>query len=82
MLAEGFILMVVTQIWKKIAEKFGVETGRFMIHCFLFAVCLIYSGLRHFGYWDLFGEELIGIWTTASGSYEVLKTIIEKVINR
>jgi hypothetical protein len=28
MLAEGFILMILVQIWKWIVKKFGVETGR------------------------------------------------------
>lgn len=74
--------MVVAQIWKKLAQKFGVETGRFIMHLSLFTIAFIYSALQYFGYWQLFGTTLIQIWATASGLYEIAKTIIEKVIQQ
>ena len=36
MLFEGFILMVLTQIWKWLISKFGEEPARFIIHLILF----------------------------------------------
>lgn len=82
MLAEGFILMVFTEIWKRIVKKFGIEMSRVIIHTVLFGVCLIYAILKYFGYWDVMGVTLIGIWATASGLYEITKTIIERVVSQ
>jgi len=82
MLFEGFILMVLTQIWKWIVNKFGVETGRVLIHIMLFGVSLIYACVTQWGSWKALSITLGGMWTTAAGSYEVLKTIITPITGK
>ena len=80
MLAEGFLLMLFTYIWRKIAERFGAETGRVIVHSTLFAISLVYACLKYWGYWDIWGQAFIQIWAIASGLYEILKTAAKVVL--
>lgn len=79
MLTEGFLLTIFTYIWRKIAQKFGVETGRVIVHSTLFGISLIYACLKYWGYWEIWGQSLIQIWAIASGLYEILKTATKTI---
>lgn len=82
LILPGFLLMLITQIIKIIAKKFGIEWTRIIVHTFLFAISLIYGLLKYYGYWETFFTAFVGIWVTASGTYEILKTILRPVTER
>ena len=78
---SGLGLMIITQIWKWLISKLGVETGKYLVHGVLFVTCLVYALLNYWGLWREASVVLFSIWTTASGAYEVSKTIIGKIMS-
>jgi len=73
---QGFVLMLLTQIYKWLCKKFGVELTGYFIHTFVLVIALIYS------IWEFYGKptEILTnfstIWITAAGSYEVILKFI------
>lgn len=74
---NGFITMVIIQIWKWMIKKFGIETSRLIIHGGLFIFSLSYATSKYWGDWRLLLSEFSMMWALASGTYEILvKTLI------
>ena len=78
---SGLGLMIITQIWKGLISRLGVETSKYLVHGVLFVTCLVYALLNYWGLWREASVVLFSIWTTASGAYEVSKTIIGKIMS-
>lgn len=81
-IVPSFVLLLVTQIWKFLTDRLGVEKSRLLIHGFLFGMSLIVAGLKYWGIWDSFASSLISLWAMASGEYEILKTIFKSIVGK
>jgi len=78
----SFILLLITQAWKWVTNKFGMEKSKLLIHGFLFLVSLIVACLKYWNLWDIWAAQFISLWAMASGEYEILKAVIEGVIGK
>ena len=81
-LLPAFLTLLITQLWKWIADKFGFEKSKLLVHGFLFVVSLIVASMKFWGYWEIWAPQLISLWAMASGEYEILKAIFEGITGK
>jgi hypothetical protein len=88
MIGDAFIVMLTTQVFKWLSKRFDLETSRFLIHAFLFTFSVCYAivkmggSITHLDQLRPFFQILAEIWVMASGTYEVLKTLVSPVVGR
>lgn len=77
----GIVLSGVLEVYKRLAEKWGVKTSRTVIYVVLFVVAAVYTGLTHFG---VLTKELVtafvSVVSSAIATYEMILKPFKEVL--
>ena len=82
-LVPAFILLLITQFVKWLADKIGVEKSKVMIHGFIFVVAALTIFFKQ--YWAGFGDWAKNIaifWSMTVGEYEILKAFYKGLLKK